>query len=91
MHSQDSLSSWIQPSKSFYITESFQELKAFSKVDLKPGETEKITFELDQSARSFYDVNTNRWIVEPGEFEVLIGSSSRDLRLNATFEVMVHI
>ncbi len=65
-----------------------QELKGFSKVALQPGEAKTIEFELNERALSFYDPDRQQWIAELGEFEVLIGSSSRDIRARATFELM---
>jgi beta-glucosidase len=64
-----------------------QELKGFTKVDLKPGEAETVIFSLDERALAFYDPHKKKWVAEPGEFEVLMGSSSRDIRLKAKFEV----
>ena len=57
-----------------------KELKAFEKTTLEPNETTKITFQLGRDAFSFYDVETGDWIVESGVFEILVGSSSRDVR-----------
>jgi beta-glucosidase len=65
-----------------------KELKAFRRVVLKPGETQTVAFALDKSALAFYDVTRKDWVVEPGTFEVLVGASSRDIRLKATFELM---
>jgi beta-glucosidase len=64
-----------------------KELKAFQKVFLKPGEKKAITLLLDKSALSYYDVDKKGWAAEPGKFNVLIGSSSRDIRLNGAFEL----
>jgi beta-glucosidase len=58
-----------------------KELKGFSKIFLLPGETKRVNILLDRDAFSYYDVNKKSWVVEPGEFEFLIGSSSRDIRL----------
>lgn len=57
-----------------------KELKAFDKVFLTKGETKTIQFELDKDAFSFYDPAKHSWIIEPGEFNVLVGSSSVDIR-----------
>jgi beta-glucosidase len=65
-----------------------KELKGFKKVFLKPGESLKVDFVLDQRALSFYDPYQKRWIAEPGEFEVLVGCSSRDIRARATFTLL---
>jgi len=62
-----------------------KELKAFAKVALEPGETRTITFTLDEQALSYYDPALKRWVAEAGEFQVLVGSSSRDIRLAASF------
>src|SRR5512139_16474 len=58
-----------------------KELKAFQKVELKPGQTKTITFTLDQEAFWYFDGRKNAWATEPGEFEILVGASSRDIRL----------
>jgi beta-glucosidase len=62
-----------------------KELKGFVKVLLKPGETKKVEMGIDEDALSFFSQKKNEWIAEPGEFEVLIGSSSRDIRLKESF------
>jgi beta-glucosidase len=62
-----------------------KELKAFEKIHLEPGESQKITFTLDRQALSFYDTSKQKWAAEKGVFEVLLGSSSRDIRLAGRF------
>ncbi len=62
-----------------------KELKRFAKVDLAPGETQTVAFELTRDDLSYYDVNAGAWVTEPGAFEVLIGASSRDIRLGGAF------
>lgn len=62
-----------------------KELKAFAKIELAPGETKTVTLHLDQEAFWFFDPARNGWVTEPGEMEVLIGSSSRDIRLHEKF------
>lgn len=59
-----------------------KELKAFEKVSLKPGQTKTVTFTLDQEAFWYFDTARNGWAVEAGEFEILVGASSADIRLN---------
>ena len=61
----------------------FQELKAFRKIRLKPGEHGQIEFALGKESFSYYDPHKGNWIVEPGEFEIRIGRSSGDIRLRA--------
>ena len=59
-----------------------KELKAFEKVELKPGQTKTVTFTLDREAFWYFDTHRNTWSTEPGEFEILVGASSRDIRLS---------
>lgn len=62
-----------------------RELKGFSKLALKPGESKTASFTLSKDDLAFYDVNIHSWVTEPGEFKVWVGSSSRDLPLHGTF------
>jgi beta-glucosidase len=64
-----------------------KELKGFARVELDPGERETVTLELDWSDLAFWSPEIRDWTAEPGEFEVLIGASSRDLRLRGEFEL----
>jgi beta-glucosidase len=64
-----------------------KELKAFKKVALKPGESQTVEFALDRRALSFYDPQKQGWVAEVGEFEILIGSSSQDIRAQASFSL----
>ena len=56
-------------------------LKGFQRISLKPGENKIVCFKLDKKALSFYDVTSKQWKAEPGQFNILIGSSSGDIRL----------
>jgi len=62
-----------------------KELKAFAKVNLEPGETKTVTLALNREALAYYDDLARQWVAEAGEFEVLVGSSSRDIRASARF------
>jgi beta-glucosidase len=62
-----------------------KELKGFKKINLKPGEQKTVTFELDKRAFSFFDPSRNQWVAEPGEFNIMAGSSSRDIRQQALY------
>jgi beta-glucosidase len=64
-----------------------QELKAFTKVWLDPGETQTVTFDLDRRAFAFWDIERHDWTVEPGEFELRIGTSSREILRHVTIEL----
>ena len=65
-----------------------KELKAFRKVSLNPSETQTVTFTLDREAFWYFDTAKNDWAVEPGQFEILVGASSRDIRLKAAVEIL---
>ncbi|HTK83208.1 MAG TPA: glycoside hydrolase family 3 N-terminal domain-containing protein [Bacteroidota bacterium] len=62
------------------------QLRRFKKIDLRPGQSEMVEFTLTPDDLAIYDAQMNH-IVEPGEFEVLIGSSSQDIRLKKSFIV----
>jgi beta-glucosidase len=57
-----------------------KELKAFSKVFLNPGEIKTVEMILNQDAFQFYDDTKKQWVMEPGKFTLLVGTSSRDIR-----------
>jgi len=57
-----------------------KELKAFTKLALGPGEEKEIVFELDRRAFAHYSTSLKDWQVESGEYQVLVGASSRDIR-----------
>ena len=61
-----------------------KELKAFAKVWLKPGESRDVSFTLREEAFQFFDPDKRRWVTEPGEFVLLAGESSRDIRSKQT-------
>lgn len=63
-----------------------KELKAFRKLRLRPGEQQKVVFALGKDAFSFYDSAKKDWIAEAGEFEIMIGSSSRNIRLRKSIK-----
>ena len=64
-------------------------LKGFARVSLKAGECKTVSFKVDKSHLSFYDVNAKKWVAEPGDFEILIGASSRDIRLKSKFVLKI--
>nr|WP_294925347.1 beta-glucosidase BglX [uncultured Flavobacterium sp.] len=63
------------------------ELKDFQKVNLNTGESKTIEFTIDKEKLSFYN-NTLEWVAEPGDFEVMIGTSSADIKLKSRFELV---
>jgi beta-glucosidase len=64
-----------------------RELKGFKRITLEPNEKKTVTFVLTPEQISFLDINLKSF-VEPGTFEVMVGSSSEDIRLKGTFEVL---
>jgi beta-glucosidase len=78
LYVKDVESSVIRPEK---------ELKGFEKVELQPGEEKTVTFILDKRAFAYYNSEIKDWHVESGEFEILIGSSSKDILLKECIKV----
>ncbi len=64
-----------------------KELKGFQKVFLKAGEKKMVSVALNQNAFAFYDPSKQSWIAEKGDFKILLGSSSRDIRLSSDFRL----
>jgi beta-glucosidase len=62
-----------------------KELKGFRKIMLKAGETKTIQIRLDRSAFAYYDPSKPGWVAEKGDFTLMLGSSSRDIRLQDKF------
>ena len=62
-----------------------KELKGFAKIQLEPGQRGRLEIPIDGHCLEFYDPQRKGWIAEPGEFEVLIGSSATDIRLKESF------
>jgi beta-glucosidase len=59
------------------VTRPIKELKGFKKVSLRPGETKTVTLDITPESLAFYDINMH-YVVEPGDFAILVGNSSRD-------------
>ena len=78
LYVRDKVSTVIRPDK---------ELKDFTKVELNPGEEKELTFTLNKRSFAYYNLDINDYYVESGEFEILIGSSSQDIRLSKTVRV----
>jgi beta-glucosidase len=64
-----------------------KELKGFAKVHLEPGETKTVVVPLNTRAFAFYHPGHHQWVTEDGEFEILVGASSADIRQQATLTV----
>ena len=62
------------------VTRPVKELKGFKRVSLEPGETQTVTFDITPQSLAFYNVDMHE-VVEPGDFEIMIGNSSRNCDL----------
>jgi beta-glucosidase len=69
------------------IVRPVEELKDFKKIFLKAGESKTIQFKIDKQKLSFYNQQLN-WVAESGDFDLMIGSSSRDIRVKDSFELI---
>jgi beta-glucosidase len=78
LYLHDKVGSVIRPVK---------ELKDFRKIALKTGESRTIKFTIDKEKLSFYNQQLN-WVAEPGEFDLMVGASSADIRLKDSFELL---
>jgi beta-glucosidase len=68
-----------------------KELKGFTKVELQPGETKTVTVALDFRAFAYYHPAYRQWITEDGEFDLLIGASSTDIRCTQTVSLQTTV
>jgi len=64
-----------------------KELKGFAKVFLQPNESKRVTLKLNRRSFSYYDVTARQWTAQPGEFSILVGSSSEKIVLKGTFNL----
>jgi len=69
------------------VTRPVKELKGFQKISLQPGETQTVALEITAELLAFYDVQM-KYVVEPGEFEIMVGNSSRDADLQKTILIV---
>ncbi len=63
-----------------------KELKAFRRVELSPEQSTTVSFALDRGAFAYYSTKKKDWVVEQGTFDILVGASSRDIRLQKSFD-----
>ena len=64
-----------------------KQLKGFTRITLQPGQTRTVTFTLNADSVAIWDTAANGWTVQPGEYRVLVGNSSRDLPLHGSLTV----
>jgi len=62
-----------------------KEWKGFKKVFLQPGDSRRVTLELDQRSFAFFDTTKHLWVAEPGIYSILVGASSQDIQLSGQF------
>ena len=74
--------------KSKEIFRAKKELKGFIKVLINPGETKNVTIPFDDKTFRYFNVKTNKWEVEEAEYEIMIGASSSDIRLEESLSVV---
>ncbi len=77
---------YVQPGHSS-VERPEKELKGFAKVSLAPGETKTVSMGLNARSFAYYSPEKHSWVVEAGDFGILVGSSSRDIRLNGSCPV----
>lgn len=69
------------------VVRPLKELKGFEKVELEPGETKQVSFEITPDMLAFFDADAHEWRHEPGEFTLMIGSSSADIHAKVNYKV----
>jgi len=73
------------------VARPLKELKGFSRVAVKPGETKRVTLNLKSNQLAYWNTDAHRFEVEPGQIELMIGTSSADLKLRKMIQVEVNI
>jgi beta-glucosidase len=73
----------VQPS----VKRPSKELRGFERITLQPKEKKTVSFSLPASGLAFYDEKTKKFVVRPGAYDLMVGSSSEDIRLKGTLEV----
>ena len=81
LYINDEISSTSRPAK---------ELKGYERISLNPGETKSVKFKLLPEDLALFDRDMN-FVVEPGKFSVMVGASSKDIRLKGEFEVKQYL
>lgn len=64
-----------------------EELKGFAKIFLLPGQSKQVTLHLNHRSFSYYDIKTKEWTADPGDFSILVGSSSARIELTGKFHL----
>jgi len=66
-------------------------LKGFKKVFLRPGESRRITLELDQRSFAYFNTAAEQWDALPDTYNILVGASSQDIRLKGQFKLRTEL
>lgn len=77
---------YVQPVKPS-VLRPVRELKAFQKVSLQPGETTTVTLALGKDAFAYYDDKQSAWVAEQGNYQIVVGASSRDPKLSGDYQI----
>jgi len=72
------------------VTRPIKELKGFKRISLNPGATQTVVFTVPASELAFWNTTQHAFYVEPGSFQVMVGASSADIRLQSSFQVVAH-
>jgi beta-glucosidase len=83
---QEIVQLYVSPKKSS-VERPIKELKGFAKVQLDPGQSKTVSIQLDQRAFQFYHPEKKQWTLEPGDFEILVGSSSKDIKVKGMIKL----
>jgi beta-glucosidase len=78
---------YVAPPKSLDVIRPVKELKGFEKVELEVGESKTVEFTLDKRSFAYFNTTINDWYVPSGDYEIVVGKSSRDLQLSAHVEI----
>jgi beta-glucosidase len=70
-----------------YVLRPYKELKAFEKIELEPGETKEVKINMPPEAFAYYNININDWHIQGGSYQLLVGASSRDIRLKGYIDM----
>ena len=70
------------------LQRSEKELKGFAKIALQPEERKTVLFQVGREALAYYDDRAHQWVAEAGDFEILVGASSQDIRARGQFSLL---
>ena len=89
MSGKETVQIYVTPKQNGQIIRPAHELKAFTKVQLNPGETKHVELQLGKDAFSYYDIEQKDFAVQDGMYEIQAAASSRDIRLSV--EVLLNL